>query len=205
MRGMRRKRQELSRETSEAILRKATSGVLAVNGDDGYPYAVPMSFVYQSGSIFFHSAKCGHKVDAILRNSKVSFCVIETDDVKPEEFTTYFRSVIAFGKAAIVDSAEEKMAALRLLAEKYSPGVDGFQAEVDKSFDHMIVVRLDIEHLSGKEAIELVKEHRILYCQSVGLATVPRATMDAAGISKLLGLTDKQMPIMNNPVGFEKK
>lgn len=156
MREMRRKRQELSHEASEAILRKATSGVLAVNGDDGYPYAVPVSFVYQGGRIFFHSAKSGHKVDAITRNSKVSFCVIETDDVKPEEFTTYFRSVIAFGKAAIIETTEEKIAALKLFVGKYSPGVDGFQTEVDKSFDHMIMVRMDIEHLSGKEAIELV-------------------------------------------------
>lgn len=79
-----------------------TSGTLALHGDNGYPYAVPISYVYANGKIYFHSAVTGHKVDAILRDDKVSFCVVERDEIRPAEFTTYFRSVIVFGKARIL-------------------------------------------------------------------------------------------------------
>lgn len=96
-REMRRKRQMLSAKESEEILRRMTNGTLALHGDGGYPYAVPVSYVYSDGRIYFHTAMQGHKVDALMRDDKVSFCVVEQDDVKPAEFTTYFRSVIAFG------------------------------------------------------------------------------------------------------------
>ena len=76
-RGMRRKRQLLSEAETIAMLQSCTSGVLAVQGDDDYPYAVPLSFAYEDGRLFFHSAQAGHKIDAIERNDKVSFCVID--------------------------------------------------------------------------------------------------------------------------------
>lgn len=155
-REMRRKRQLLSDEESEAILRKMTHGVLALHGDGGYPYAVPVSYVYADGKIYFHSALEGHKVDAIRWDARVSFCVVEQDDVKPAEFTTYFRSVIAFGKARILSDEAEKRAALERLAGKYSPGEAGLEAEILKDFRHLLMVCIDIEHLTGKEAIELV-------------------------------------------------
>lgn len=112
-REMRRKRQLLPTEESVAILERMTNGTLALHGDDGYPYAVPVSYVYADGKIYFHSAMQGHKVDAILRNDKVSFCVVEQDEVKPAEFTTYFRSVIVFGKARILTDENEKTKCLK--------------------------------------------------------------------------------------------
>ena len=155
---MRRHRQQLSREECERILGRCTSGVLALTGDGGYPYAVPLSYVYADGAIIFHSAVEGHKVDAIRRDSRCSFCVIEQDEIKPAEFTTYFRSVIAFGRIQILEDDNEKVQALRLLGSRYSPGDEhGLQHEIDKSLDHVLLLRLDIEHMSGKEAIELVK------------------------------------------------
>ena len=157
-RPMRRHRQQLSREECERILGRCTSGVLALTGDGGYPYAVPLSYVYADGAIIFHSAVEGHKVDAIRRDSRCSFCVIEQDEIKPAEFTTYFRSVIAFGRIQILEDDNEKVQALRLLGSRYSPGDEhGLQHEIDKSLDHVLLLRLDIEHMSGKEAIELVK------------------------------------------------
>ena len=95
---MRRKRQQLSDEESYAILQKATSGTLALLGDGGYPYAVPISYVFCEGKLYFHSALSGHKVDAIRSCDRASFCVVAQDDVKPELYTTFFRSVIAFGR-----------------------------------------------------------------------------------------------------------
>ncbi len=158
-RPMRRHRQQLSREECERILLRCTSGVLALTGDGGYPYAVPLSYVYADGAIIFHSAVEGHKVDAIRRDSRCSFCVIEQDEIRPAEFTTYFKSVIAFGRIHILEDANEKVQALRLLGRRYSPGDEsGLQHEIDKSLDHVLLLRLDIDHLSGKQAIELVQE-----------------------------------------------
>lgn len=82
-RPMRRHRQQLSQWDCAAILSRGTSGVLAVAGDGGYPYAVPLSYVYQEGTLFFHCAKAGHKLDALRRCSKASFCVIDQDQVVP--------------------------------------------------------------------------------------------------------------------------
>ena len=159
---MRRNRQQLSREECERILGRCTSGVLALAGDGGYPYAVPLSYVYADGAIIFHSAMQGHKVDAIRRDSRCSFCVIEQDDIKPAEFTTYFRSVIAFGRISMLENTDEKVQALRLLGRRYSPGDEsGLQHEIDKSLDHVLLLRLDTEHLSGKEAIELAKTRKL--------------------------------------------
>lgn len=158
---MRRHRQQLSREECENILGRCTSGVLALTGDGGYPYAVPLSYVYTDGSIIFHSAVEGHKVDAIKRDSRCSFCVIEQDEIKPAEFTTHFRSVIAFGRIHILEDADDKVQALRLLGRRYSPNDEpGLQHEIDKSLDHVLLLHLDIQHLSGKEAIELTRARK---------------------------------------------
>lgn len=159
-RPMRRIRQQLSNEDAESILKSATAGVLAVCGDNDYPYAVPVSYVYADGKIYFHSALQGHKIDAIRRNPKVSFCVIAEDDVKPREFTTYFKSVIAFGKARIIDDSCEKMAALQLLAKRYSDDSvtpEMADKEVSGGFNRLLMVVIEIEHLTGKEAIELAR------------------------------------------------
>ncbi len=96
-RRMRRAAQQLSDAEALDILKRGSSGVLAVAGDEGYPYAVPLSYAYSEGKLFFHVAKSGHKLDAIARNDKVSFCVIGKDEVVPDEFTTYYRSVVVFG------------------------------------------------------------------------------------------------------------
>ncbi|MBQ8188033.1 MAG: pyridoxamine 5'-phosphate oxidase family protein [Clostridia bacterium] len=159
-REMRRHGQMLPADETAEILTKATSGVLAVSGDDGYPYAVPLSYVYDGGRIYFHCAMTGHKIDAIRREPKVSFCVIAKDDVFPEKFTTRFASVIAFGKAEIVTDDGEKRAALMKLAEKYSPGVPKADEEIRGSWDHVCVVGIQVEHVTGKEAVELTAQRK---------------------------------------------
>ena len=159
-RPMRRVRQQLTNEVCEEILRNATSGTLAVLGDGDYPYAVPLSFVYADGIIYFHSAKSGHKIDAIKNHDKASFCVIEKDEIHGDEFTTYFRSVIAFGRITIVSSPGEKPEGAKLLGRKYNPNdEEGLNREIEKSLAHMELLRLDIEHLTGKQAIELVRRN----------------------------------------------
>lgn len=159
MREMRRKNQLLGAEETIAILEKGTNGVLAVQDADGYPYAVPLSYVYCDSKIYFHSSKSGHKIDAIANCDKASFCVVDQDQIVPEEYTTYFRSAIAFGKIRLLEDETEKKAALMKLAMKYSHvmGEEGCKAEMAKSFQAVDMIELDIEHMTGKEAIELVR------------------------------------------------
>lgn len=153
---MRRFKQQLSAEEVERILRNGKYCVMAVSGDDDYPYAVPVNYVYDGTAIYIHSAAQGHKIDAIRRNPKCSLCIVDKDDVIPEEFTSYFRSVIVFGKANFVESMEDKVTALRLLGEKYSPGIDP-DSEISRFIKTVCVVRIDIDCITGKEAIELTR------------------------------------------------
>ncbi|WP_027407176.1 pyridoxamine 5'-phosphate oxidase family protein [Anaerovibrio sp. RM50] len=158
-REMRRKNQQLSADECISILEKSTSGVLAVSGDDDYPYAVPLSFAYADNKLYFHVAKSGHKLDALHRNPKASFCVIDQDNIVPAEYTTYFRSVIAFGTVRIVEdnTALEKRLALDMLADKYCPheSDESRENEIGKLMSALYVLVMDIEHLTGKEAKEL--------------------------------------------------
>lgn len=157
-REMRRIKQVLSPEDSKEVLDRNTSGVLGVHGDDGYPYTVPVSYVYHNNKLFFHCAKSGHKLDAIAADNKVSFCVIDQDQIIPEKYTTYFRSVIVFGKARVLDDPAEKRDAIEALAAKYSPDYEeGRKKEIDVTFNQLAIVEISIDHISGKEAIELVR------------------------------------------------
>ena len=123
-RKMRREKCELEKSSAEKILREGLYGVLAVSGDENYPYAVPINYAVEDNKIYFHSATTGHKIDAIKNNEKASFCVVDKHDVVSEELTSYYTSAIAFGKIKIVEDTEEKIHGLELLAEKYSPNID---------------------------------------------------------------------------------
>ena len=158
-REMRRKNQALSLEESAAVLTRGTSWVLALSGDNGYPYAVPISYVYDGAHIYFHCAKAGHKLDAVKRDSKASFCVIDKDDVIPEEYTSYFRSVIVFGTIRVIQNEQEKREAIEKLALKYVPEDTEVRRKsaIDREWGPLCMLEITIEHLTGKEAIELVR------------------------------------------------
>ena len=158
-RELRRKRQALSETDCSDILKRGTSGVLALMGDGGYPYAVPMSYVYDGEKLYFHCAKSGHKLDAIAGNPKASFCVVDRDQVVPEEYTTYFRSVIVFGTMRIIEEEQEKRAAVEKLALKYAPedSAQNRGAAIEKDWKPLCMLELTPEHITGKEAVELMK------------------------------------------------
>ena len=156
-REMRRNKQLLSKEEIEGVLHRCTNGILACLGDEDYPYAVPLSYVYHHDKIYFHSAKSGHNIDAIKKTPKVSFAVVDQDQVISETYTTHFRSVVAFGKARIAEG-EEWREAFYALVEKYS----GDQPEEDKvreieGCSHSYIIAIDVAHISGKASIELIK------------------------------------------------
>ena len=156
-REMRRTKQLLSEAETIEILQSCTSGVLAVTGDNDYPYAVPLSYAYKDGKLFFHFAKAGHKIDSIYKNSKVSFCVIKTDDVIQKTFTTHFRSVIVFGRARMITEDSEKKYALECLVEKYSPDyIAEGQSEIEREWKLVNVTEVEIEYMTGKAAIEII-------------------------------------------------
>ena len=161
-REMRRKRQLLPENETQQILIHGTSGVLALTGDEGYPYAVPISYVYSDGKLYFHSAKSGHKIDAVKQNDKASFCVIAQDNIVPEEYTTYFKSVIVFGKIRIIEDESEKRSAIEKLALKYYPNdsKENRDKAIEREYKPLCMLVMEIEHLTGKEAIELTRERK---------------------------------------------
>lgn len=154
-RDLRRKKQMISQAECIEILERGHTGVLAVLGDDDYPYAVPLNYVYHEGKLYFHSAKSGHKLEAIAKHDKASFCVIDEDVLMPQEFTTYFRSVIAFGRMQMVEDDSKRQEALEALCHRLSPfeSEASVQEAIEKGKAFTAILALEIEHLSGKEAI----------------------------------------------------
>lgn len=159
-REMRRKKQILSNKEIIELLEKGTSGVLALLGDNEYPYAVPISYVYDNSKIYFHGAKAGHKIDAIRKCSKASFCVIAQDEISPEKYTTYFKSVIAFGKIRILEDENKIREAIEKLSIKYHPtdSIENRNQEIAREWKALCMMELSVEHMTGKEAKELAKK-----------------------------------------------
>ena len=155
-REIRRKKQLLPEETVVEMLQRNTSGTLALLGDDDYPYAVPLSFIYLNGKLYFHSAKNGHKIDAVRNYEKASFCVIDRDQIVPEKFTTHYRSVIAFGKVRLIEEVEEMRSIATALAMKYS---GDFAEQIPNEFkayvNNLVIIEMTIEHMTAKGALNL--------------------------------------------------
>jgi len=141
-----------TKEEAEEMLNKALNGVLAVDGDDGYPYAVPVSFAYKNGKIYFHStSENSHKIESIKKNPKVSFCVITQDDIIPEAFNTLYRSVIIFGKARVLTDAKEIEQGIMTIVKKYAGDhLDKGKAYMNSEAGNFSVVEIEIEHITGK-------------------------------------------------------
>ena len=153
---MRRAKQRLSPEESLAILEKGSSDVLAL-WDGEEPYAVPLSYVYSGGKLYFHCARAGRKLDAIRVCPRASFCVVAADDVIPEKYTTAYRSVIVSGRLRIIEDEGEMIPALRQLAEKYHPGhSEDAEREISAGLSHMFMLELSADEISGKQGKELL-------------------------------------------------
>ena len=158
---MRRFKQQLTEDETLDILRNSTSGVLSLCGDDGMPYGVPLSHVYNDGKLYFHSALTGHKVDLIRQNKNASFTVIAKDEIHPERYTTYFQSVIAFGKVRIIEDEHRKRKILEVLGRRCNPAdTEGLSKEIQTGINRCLVLEMSVDLLSGKQAIELVNQHK---------------------------------------------
>ena len=155
---MRRSVQQLSYEDAEVVLLRGSAGVLALTGDKAFPYAVPISYVYDGEHIYFHSAAEGHKIDAIQKNPNASFAVIDQDEVIPEKYTTAYRSAIVFGSIRIITDDHEKMAAIHKLAVKYAPEATEAQHRemIDRTWDRFCMLEMSIAHITGKVGSALI-------------------------------------------------
>ncbi|MBU5677085.1 pyridoxamine 5'-phosphate oxidase family protein [Alkaliphilus sp. MSJ-5] len=147
---MRRKDKEITKDEIEEILTKGEYGILSTINDNGYPYTVPLSFVYYNNSIYFHCAIEGQKLDNIRQNDKVSFCVVTDTEVLAKKFTTKYKSVVVFGVASETDD-DLKEGILFELANKYSPQflVEG-KKYIQSAKDKTKVIKIDINHITGK-------------------------------------------------------
>jgi len=155
-REMRRNKQLLSAEETAAVLEKGTSGVLALAGDDGYPYAIPINFLYdgERNQIIFHGARAGHKVDSLKRSDKVCFTVFGNETIKDEPWAPYMQSTVVFGRCHLIDSPEENIRYVRQFAMKYYPDSALVEEEIGLSGRAVQMFVIDIEHMSGKEVQE---------------------------------------------------
>ena len=152
-REMRRYKQLAAQEECIRLLENGKRGVLAVLGDEDYPYTVPLDFVYQDGHIYFHCAVEGHKLDAVRRHDKVSFCVLSEGVQEENSWWYHFTSVIVFGKVREVTDEAEKDRCLRLLGGKYFPSKEYLEKEM-KGASRAAVLDLCIEHMTGKHIRE---------------------------------------------------
>ena len=155
-RPIRRKTRAISDEAAKALLKEGRRATLAVNGDDGYPFALPVNYLYDETDdrIYFHGAKSGHKVDALKRSDKVCFTVWGNEHYKEGEWAPYVQSTVVFGRCHLVDDPEETCARVRELALKYYPTVEEVDKVMAKEIAGVQLYEIRIEHLTGKQIKE---------------------------------------------------
>lgn len=156
-RKIRKKKNEIGMDEIKELLRSSRRGVLAVNGDEGYPYAVPINYLYDENTdkIIFHGAKAGHKVDSLKACDKVCFTVFGNETIKDEPWAPYMQSVVIFGRCHLMENKETAMELLKKFAMKYYPSEDLVDDEIADSGKATQMFQIDIEHISGKEIQEI--------------------------------------------------
>ena len=152
-REMRSKANMLTNEEVENILKTSPNGTLALYGENGYPYSVPVNFVYSDGKIYFHGAAEGYKLDCMKKDPHVSFSVIGKDDIAKENFTTLFSSVIAFGTIRVIDTMEEKIPVLEAMVGKYSAEFMESGKELISKGCGSVAYELTLDHMTGKKGM----------------------------------------------------
>ena len=147
-----RKKQELPEETCRQILKEEKRGVLSVHGDDGYPYGIPHNHWYceEDGKIYFHSGKAGHKIDALKRDPKVSYCVYGSGERRDGEWFLTFRSVIVFGTIEFIEDRDRIYEISRKLSETFTDDTEYIEEEIRKSGPGTAMFALTPEHICGK-------------------------------------------------------
>ncbi len=151
-----RKKQQLENSECIEILEKETRGTLAVNGDDGYPYASPMNHYYcpEDGCVYFHCGKVGHRLDSIRRSDKVSFCICEKGEKEEGEWALKVRSVVIFGKIEIIDDIDEVSRISYKLSRKFTSDEEYIRKEIAQFAKATLLLKLIPEQICGKRVKE---------------------------------------------------
>lgn len=147
-----RKNKKLSMEECVHILKTEKRGVLSVKGDNDYPYGMPMNHFYneEDGKIYFHCGKIGHRLDALKRDNKVSFCVYDEGYRNPGEWALNVKSVIVFGKIEIIDDMDRIVDITRKLSHKFTQDAEYIESEIAQYADKTLLLELTPEHICGK-------------------------------------------------------
>jgi nitroimidazol reductase NimA-like FMN-containing flavoprotein (pyridoxamine 5'-phosphate oxidase superfamily) len=147
-----RKKQVLTEDQIKEVLKAGKRGVLSLLGDYGYPYGVPINYLYEeeSGKIYFHSGKNGHKIDSLKSCNKVSFCVYDEGYRAEGEWALNFKSVIIFGKISVVDDFQKSMDICRRLSLKFTDDEEYIRSEIEKFGKNTLCLELSPEHITGK-------------------------------------------------------
>ena len=151
-----RKNRKLSTEECIDLLRSKTRGVLSVNGDDGYPYGMPMNHLYneEDGKIYFHCGKIGHRLDALRRDARVSFCVYDRGYRLEGEWALNVKSVIVFGQIEIVDDMECIVDITTKLSHRFTQDEEYIRTEIEQHAHRTLLLALTPEHICGKRVQE---------------------------------------------------
>lgn len=155
-RPIRKKKNEIGIEAVKKLLHDSRRGILAVNGDDNYPYAIPVNYLYdeENQKIYFHGSRAGHKVDAIKNCDKVCFTVFGNETFKKESWAPFLQSAVIFGRCHLVTDQPVAMALLKRFAMKFYPDESMVDEEIAVSGKAVQMYEIVIEHLSGKEVQE---------------------------------------------------
>ena len=155
-RPLRRVKRAIPDEEAKLLLKEGKRAVFAVNGDDGYPYAIPVNYYYDepAGKIFFHGARAGHKVDSLKKNDKVCFTVYGQETFTEDDWAPLMRSTVVFGRCRLVEDMDTTVREVRRLALKYYPTAEEVEEEIKKDIRGVQLYEITIEHLSGKQIRE---------------------------------------------------
>lgn len=149
---MLRKKQHLSEAECIYILKTELRGVLSVLGDDDYPYGMPINHYYceEDGKLYFHGGKTGHKIDAMKRHDKASFCVYDEGFCKEGDWALNIKSVIVFGRIEFIEDRESVYRISAELSRKFTNDEGYIQNEINRSGPGTLMFALVPEHITGK-------------------------------------------------------
>lgn len=155
-RKMRRFKQEISKENCIALLKDSKRAILSMNGDDNYPYSIPINFIYEetTNKIYIHCALEGYKIDCINNNDKICFVVCDNGYKNDDEWAYKVNSVIIFGRAKIILDKEIVYDKLTMIGKKYYPVEIDVENEATNSLSRAQIIEINIEHMSGKLVFE---------------------------------------------------
>lgn len=155
-RKVRRIKNELGLDEAKKLLANSKRGILSLNGDNGYPYSIPLNYFYdqEENKIYFHGSKSGYKIDCIKRSKKACFVSYGDENLSEDGWSYNTSSVVAFGKIEIMEDRDLALEKVIELSKVYYPSMEEINEAVSRSFKNVLIYRLNIEYMTGKRVNE---------------------------------------------------